>query len=189
MKKLKLSNKGFAMAELLAVSIAVLSIFSILFSNYLPLAAEYENRINYNNVTAQYAAHYIRKAYIDTIAGTPTLKNMLVSSTSGGHMTIYNGSYLGSTVSSHIFNEPWKSNLQNLITEYGIEEIIITRYNLETVKNKLGKSGGYPESGAMYDYIKYLPKYSKSSSSTELFRIILKTKDFGYATVPIFTGY
>ena len=64
------NKKGFAMAELLAVSIVLLFIFSILFSNYLPLLAEYETRLSYNDVTAQYAAHYIRKMYIEALNDT-----------------------------------------------------------------------------------------------------------------------
>ena len=67
LKKLK-SVKAFAMAELLAVCVAMLAIFSILFSNYLPLVAEYENRISYNDVTSEYAAHYFRKMYISALS-------------------------------------------------------------------------------------------------------------------------
>ena len=47
MKKRLKCSKGFAMAELLAVCLIVLVLFSVLFSNYLPLVAQYENRINY----------------------------------------------------------------------------------------------------------------------------------------------
>ena len=65
-KKLK-SMKGFAMAELLAVSLVILVLFSVLFSNYLPLVAEYENRIMYNDVSAQYAAYYVRQIVKDAI--------------------------------------------------------------------------------------------------------------------------
>ena len=64
MKKRITNTKAFAMAELLVVSVIILILFSVLFSNYLPLVAQYENRINYNDVTAEYASFYVRKIYV-----------------------------------------------------------------------------------------------------------------------------
>ena len=63
MKSKKINNYGFAMVELLIVAVIVLTIFSILFSNYLPLLGQYENRILYNDVTGQYSSFYLRRIY------------------------------------------------------------------------------------------------------------------------------
>lgn len=96
MKNIK-SIKGFAMAELLAVCVAMLVIFSILFSNYLPLVAEYENRISYNDVTSNYAAHYLRKMYIGALSDSvngETRKNTLDKGIedNNGLFIVYDGS-------------------------------------------------------------------------------------------------
>lgn len=42
MKRKKIDNKGFMLAETLVVSIFVMSIFSFIYANILPLIAEYE---------------------------------------------------------------------------------------------------------------------------------------------------
>lgn len=192
-RKLK-NNKGFAMAELLAVSMVILLLFSILFSNYLPLVAEYENRLSYNDVTAEYAGYYVRKMYL-------TDNNELSSSTK---TSINNG--IGSASFYKIYDKSskinnvcsWYSNLQaddkkvaarnycnNILDEYGVEEIIITNYSMTNVKSKYTES-----SGKLYKYIKYLPEYTNTiyKGDNDLYRIILKTKD-GYATTPIDTDY
>ena len=192
-RKLK-NNKGFAMAELLAVSMVILLLFSILFSNYLPLVAEYENRLSYNDVTAEYAGYYVRKMYL-------TDDNKLSSSTKNfindgiGNKAFYKV-YDKSSKINNVCS--WYSNLQaddkkvaarnycnNILEEYGVEEIIITNYSMTNVKSKYTES-----SGKLYKYIKYLPEYKNTiyKGDNDLYRIILKTKD-GYATTPIDTDY
>lgn len=211
------NKKGFAMAELLAVCVVLLFIFSILFSNYLPLVAEYENRLSYNDVTAQYAAHYIRKIYNEALKDDE-LKGQFEDLTDGktGYKTIYNEKDKNNELLGHIDavkNNPnisWhgkedakKEEVNEVIKEYGIEEIIITRYKLNDPKDKDTDSkyvkGTYEKSnGDLYKYINYLPNYENSiytgkkvneNGDEQLYRIILKTKDFGYATTPIFSDY
>ena len=204
------NKKGFAMAELLAVSIVLLFIFSILFSNYLPLVAEYETRLSYNDVTAQYAAHYIRKMYKEAlddttaISGTGSTKGEQLKSTistgisARGYFTVYSGNS-----DDQIFSQvSEQENCERIIKQYGIEEIIITNYKLKddkdtTATTKYVKGNYKKDSGSLYNYIKYLPNYEKSiytgndlsTDSIQLYRIILKTKDYGYATTPILFDY
>ena len=200
-KKLK-SMKGFAMAELLAVSMVVLLIFSILFSNYLPLVAEYENRLNYNNTSAQFAAYYARKIYNGVMENgnkfTTTIGDKI---NSDKYYVAYNYKKSNSRIcnsdvtqlKSENKNEIFGVNddkdvitrCQNIFNEYGVEEIILTKYKLTDVKD------GYTQNdGTLYNYIKYLPEYKNTvyQDNNELYRIIIKTKD-GYATTPIVADY
>ena len=200
-KKLK-SMKGFAMAELLAVSMVVLLIFSILFSNYLPLVAEYENRLNYNNTSAQFAAYYARKIYNGVMENgnkfTTTIGDKI---NSDKYYVAYNYKKSNSRIcnsdvtqlKSENKNEIFGVNedkdvitrCQNIFNEYGVEEIILTKYKLTDVKD------GYTQTdGTLYNYIKYLPEYKNTvyQDNNELYRIIIKTKD-GYATTPIVADY
>ncbi len=185
MKKLR-NEKGFAMAELLAVCIIVLGIFAVLFSNYLPLTAEYENRVTYNNVNAEYAATYIRKAFKD-VKVYDALKNLyttgyytLYTCESGGGCEIKDGIFTKSDGTSRNSEyEKKKNQIIKFINEYGIQEIIITKYKTKEVKDKY-------KSGLLYNYIKYIPTFKDSKiTKTGKYRIILKTKDYGYATVPL----
>ena len=142
MKKLR-NEKGFAMAELLAVCIIVLGIFAVLFSNYLPLTAEYENRVTYNNVNAEYAATYIRKAFKD-VKVYDALKNLdttgyytLYTCESGGGCEIKDGIFTKSDGTSRNSEyEKKKNQIIKFINEYGIQEIIITKYKTKEVKDK-----------------------------------------------------
>lgn len=207
------NKKGFAMAELLAVSIVLLFIFSILFSNYLPLLAEYETRLSYNDVTAQYAAHYIRKMYMEALKDEG-IRDQFSGVTDGtdAYKTVYKydpnkNTYENTNIYGHIINDTndaKKTELENIIKEYGIEEIIITKYKLkgnkdatETTKYVKDEDGYKKDAGYLYNYINYLPNYEKSiytgniekEEGEQLYRLILKTKDFGYATTPILSDY
>lgn len=202
-KKLK-SMKGFAMAELLAVSMVVLLIFSILFSNYLPLVAEYENRLNYNNTSAQFAAYYARKIYNGVInnkgnnqfddimkAINNNTKYYVAYDSKNENASICNSdiSKLDSGDKYEIFgtqnDQEAISRCKSIFYEYGVEEIILTKYKLTEVKR------GYAQNaGTLYNYIQYLPEYKNTvyKDNNELYRIIIKTKD-GYATTPIVADY
>ena len=192
-RKLK-NNKGFAMAELLAVSMVILLLFSILFSNYLPLVAEYENRLSYNDVTAEYAGYYVRKMYLtdnnELSSSTKTSINNGISSAS--FYKIYDKSSNINNVCNQYVNEQAddkkvtaRKYCNSILEEYGVEEIIITNYSMTDIKSKYTKS-----SGKLYKYIQYLPEYKNTiyTGNNDLYRIILKTKD-GYATTPIDTDY
>lgn len=193
-RKLK-NNKGFAMAELLAVSMVILLLFSILFSNYLPLVAEYENRLSYNDVTAEYAGYYVRKMYIPVLNSSdknPPFKTFKVVLKNDGYVKVYDKSSNINNVCDQYADEQdddkkvaAKKYCNSILEEYGVEEIIITNYSMTNVKNKYTES-----SGKLYKYIKYLPKYENTiyNGNNDLYRIILKTKD-GYATTPIDTDY
>ena len=193
-RKLK-NNKGFAMAELLAVSMVILLLFSILFSNYLPLVAEYENRLSYNDVTAEYAGYYVRKMYIPVLNSSDKnspFKTFKVVLKNAGYVKVYDKSSTINNVCDQYANEQdddkkiaAKNYCNSILDEYGVEEIIITNYSMTNVKDKYTES-----SGKLYKYIQYLPEYENTiyTGNNDLYRIILKTKD-GYATTPIDTDY
>ena len=192
-RKLK-NNKGFAMAELLAVSMVILLLFSILFSNYLPLVAEYENRLSYNDVTAEYAGYYVRKMYLtDNNELSSSTKNFINNGIgSNSFYKVYDKNAAIDKVCDQYVNEQdadkkdiARKYCNSILDEYAIEEIIITNYSMTDIKSKYTES-----SGKLYKYIQYLPEYKNTiyTGNNDLYRIILKTKD-GYATTPIDTDY
>lgn len=190
-RKLK-NNKGFAMAELLAVSMVILLLFSILFSNYLPLVAEYENRLSYNDVTAEYAGYYVRKMYLtDNNELSSSTKTSINNGISASFFKVYDKNGINKVCDQYISGfagddkTSAKKYCNSILEEYGVEEIIITNYSMTNVKSKYTES-----SGKLYKYIKYLPEYKNTiyKGDNDLYRIILKTKD-GYATTPIDTDY
>ena len=65
--KIKINNKGFALAEILAVTLVMMVIFTVLYSNFMPLSGEYAKSKNYNDISSQYELHYFRKLFQEYI--------------------------------------------------------------------------------------------------------------------------
>ena len=184
-KKLK-SIKGFAMAELLAVSLVILVLFSVLFSNYLPLVAEYENRIMYNDVSAQYAAYYVRQIVKDAIENEK-FGSQITTINNKRYLSLFKGDNADNKICA-LVDESAKNTCNKMIALYDIKEVIVTNYSLTKVKNK---ESGYKQSdGSLYEYIQYLPKYENTiyTGENDLYRIILKA-DNKYATTPVKVDY
>ena len=195
-KKLK-SMKGFAMAELLAVSLVILVLFSVLFSNYLPLVAEYENRIMYNDVSAQYAAYYVRQIVKDAIDKN-NFSTGITTINDDDYVSLFKYSDEGNAdnriceLASSKYNEEKARNsskyaCNKMLALYGIKEVIVTKYSLADLKNRKK----YKQSdGSLYEYIQYLPKYENTiyTEENDLYRIILKA-DNKYATTPVKVDY
>lgn len=57
----KLNNKGFILAETLVVSVFLMIMFTMIFSNYLPIIAEYEKRETYDDVDGKYTAYWFKR--------------------------------------------------------------------------------------------------------------------------------
>ena len=58
---IKLNNKGFALAETLITAVFVMVIFSVIYTNYTPIMAEYERRETYDDLDGKYAAYWMRR--------------------------------------------------------------------------------------------------------------------------------
>ena len=160
MKKRITNTKAFAMAELLVVSVIILILFSVLFSNYLPLVAQYENRINYNDVTAEYASFYVRKIYKDAMDDID-IKNQIDEKIKNGYYTVYSSTY---NIKDFSFLNNYRF-LEDIISEYSIDEIVITTNDLSSIKEK------YERNKPLYNYINYLPK-TANNDDMERYRII-----------------
>lgn len=178
------NEKGYATVELLIVATCVLGIFSFLFSNFFPLINEYEKKDDYNNLTALYAAHHLRKLYINALENKDVgLDKKATLNINMGNNNYYKAYENGkNNICSFVLYTDYKTCM-DLIDEYNIEQVLITNYKLDNLKST------YPKTGLFYNYIKYLPSDKKTYDGIELYRIILKTKEFGYATTKILSDY
>lgn len=62
MKKMKkLNQKGFILSETLVVSVFLMVMFTMIYTNFYPLIGEYEKRENYDDADGKYAAYWIKK--------------------------------------------------------------------------------------------------------------------------------
>lgn len=76
----KLNNNGFVLAETLIVTVFLMVLFTMLYSNYYPLIGEFEKRESYDDVDGKYAAYWIKKliedkSYIPSEAALKNLEN------------------------------------------------------------------------------------------------------------------
>ena len=65
MKKNKLNNSGFILAETLIVTVFLMILFSMLYSNFYPLIKKKKKRENYDTVDGKYAAFWIKRIIED----------------------------------------------------------------------------------------------------------------------------
>lgn len=62
MKKMKkLNQNGFILSETLVVSVFLMVMFTMIYTNFYPLIGEYEKRENYDDADGKYAAYWIKK--------------------------------------------------------------------------------------------------------------------------------
>lgn len=62
---LKFNNKGFVLAETLVVTVFLMVIFGMLYSNFYPLIGEYEKRETYDDVDSKYAVYWLKRMIED----------------------------------------------------------------------------------------------------------------------------
>lgn len=159
----KINNKGFMIAELLIVTIAIMVIFTVIYSNFYPTIGEYEKREEYININATYANFYLKLYTLKYLNNNQTIETNFLDN-------INNNSYI-TFVTNSACTSINTAECNSLVSNLEIQEAILTTDNLTMVKEN------YPISGVLKNYINYL---SSSSNDNGLYRLIIKTSN-GYA--------
>lgn len=189
MKIVKLNNKGFMLVETLIVAVFAMSIFSIIYTNYYPIMAEYERREVFDDIDGKYGVYWIKKLIQDTsvdfgdefTAGTIAY-NIHNSSGPGYHVFDCNTDIdTDGVVGDADIVDAATVNLCNKLVEKleivrresnGIEVekgsnsgkpcIYITTFNLTNFKRVAEENEGTGIfTDNLADYVSYLPKYDK----------------------------
>ena len=155
----KFNNRGFMMAELLAVAVVVLVIFTVLFTNFVPTKGEYEKRIEYNDVESLYANYYLKVLLLRYFYNDGSRINLTLNS--DNYLTIIED---GLCLSNYSYGD---FSCQLLANQYNISDAVITKY----------KPSDY--SGPLSAYINYLD--ITENKDGELLRLTIKTKT-GYSS-------
>ena len=56
----KIDNKGFVLAETLVVTVFLMVLFAMIYSNFLPLVGEFEKRETYDDIDSKYAIYWLK---------------------------------------------------------------------------------------------------------------------------------
>lgn len=185
----KLNNKGFALAETLITTVFVMFIFSVIYTNYMPIMAEYERRETYDDIDGKYAAYWMKKV----IEGT-TVRERLFN----GDNSIKEGDFKKIDFSDSNFSDAtvttginleyctgpnadiykcyfpnYVDALKELVDYLQIKAIYITPYNLQNMKNYINIEDDNIDAN-LKDYLDYLPKFICKSGGCPSHRVIVE---------------
>ena len=163
---LKKNNRGFALVETLVTTVFIAFIFSMIFINFYPLIGEYEKRENYDDVTSKYGAYWIK----------------LLVENSNYNLNINEQNGYNVITCNDLYPTSGNSFCTNVFTKLHVSQVVISRYNITTLKNNVNSNSASNINKELREYIKYLPKYDYVSSSEQLndssiyqpYRIIVK---------------
>lgn len=167
----KINNRGFALVETLVVSVFVMVIFTIIYTNFFPLIGEYERRETYDDIDSIYKT-FLVKRMIESSNFTATNQFRSLSSTKP--YVLFDMS--NSNNCSSLVNSSGVEYCKNLIAETNIDKIVFANYQLTDLKNYVkshNELGNY-----LNDYIKTLPYYINTNNNPKdiKYRVIVLYK-------------
>ena len=133
----KLSNKGFVLAETLIVTIFVLTIFTMIYTNYYPIIGVYEERETYDDVEGKYTAYWIKKLIENEGYNTTSDHNKLMMNNYG---------YIRFECKDMTTDNNKRTTCMNLLKDLEISncdiygngcDIFITHYKIGSPTNKI----------------------------------------------------
>lgn len=188
----KIDNQGFVMVETIVVAVFVIGICTFLFTNFLPLIADYERVSEYDNVDTKYKAHEIRKMLLREFDKDANLTSIFSS-----HISSNTGYYRYQNYSEEVGDEVVvKNRLCSLLTSpnycnkllstdyLNVKEIIVTPFKLSNFKGIVKDNQDFERS--LREYVEYLPDYSKYSNRYDsYYRIIVAFNDERFSNIEV----
>lgn len=173
----KLNDKGFVLVETLIVSVFVMALFTVLYTDLFPLLGEYQKRENYNDIDSKYIAHWVRKMVMASKA--PALENlppdtMTIDISDCPSTYIYSGvNVLGSS-----------KFCQTLKEQAHITKMYVTSYDARKFKQYIKDTWGNntpKEYRELLEYVNYLPVFDDTGKET-YYRVIIEIDHETYRT-------
>ncbi len=163
----KLNSGGFVLAETLVVTVFIMTIFTILYSNFFPLIGEYEKREHYDDVDSKYKVYWL-KNFIQH--PSYTINATKIANT--GFEDFSTATIAGNSGFCDKFpaNTDQKAICINFWQKAEVNRVYITNYNITDFKTSLGDVDGFT------DYINYLPNYKTPSLNGARYRVIAEFK-------------
>lgn len=179
---LRLNKKGFALVETLIVSVIVMTLFTILYTNFYPMMGEYNRRENYDDVDSIYNTNLIRSFLEISKYDGYDFTNIKNNIDSDGTNKIFHASFdeeanslkKDSTYCQNLAkDEKLIEYCQNLFFETKVVNLYLTEYNLSTIKKNIENNKDMDS--YTKDYIGTLSYYSKKENNNGYnYRIIVE---------------
>lgn len=160
----KINSKGFALVETLIVSMFVMGIFSLMYTNFFPMIGEYEKREKYDDIDSVYSTYLIKRMLED-----PNTKSSYYSTAK--NVVNIEGFYKLDNHCNDLFSMADKRTYcTNLLNKLGVDNLYLSKYNLTNMKNRKSILNEY-----MIDYLDSLPNYTKDNNGYT-YRIVVQYK-------------
>lgn len=202
---LHLNKKGFALAETLIVTVFVATIFTMLYTNFIPMFGEYERRETYDDVDSIYRTYVLKRMFENSdFRGTidyDTHLNTLNANNDVNFINLYNVNYTiknseledknqeiengcSNLTSANLESSTMGNYCKNMLSELKVVNIYLTTYSLEKLKKQIkeGKINTSQIDKNTQDYIDSLPYYTKNSSQCEYRIIVVYAKEINKET-------
>lgn len=173
---MKIKNKkGFILAEAIVVGIFVLSLFTFLFINIIPLVGEYEASQEYDTIDGVYNANLVRSMILNDANALDVL------TLNGAEYKYYNATGL-----CNVLN--YKNMCLKLVGEdfLNIKTVYVTWYRSEPIKTK-SKGNTENFTRAAREYIEQLESFDQPSGTTydKYKRLIINYNDGTFANIEV----
>lgn len=176
----KRNEKGFLLAESIVVGVFVLSLFTFLFVNLIPLVGEYENEEKYDNINSLYNTNLIRSM----IMGDANVNSVLKLTQPGGTVNAYN-KFTVEQLCDSLEKKNYCKKLLNS-TYLDVNTVYITWYRTSKIKDAVKNvPANFPR--AVRDYVNAMDKYTQPAGATydKYKRIIVYYNDGTFANLEI----
>jgi len=172
---MKINNKkGFILAEAIVVGIFVLSLFTFLFVNIIPLIGEYEANEKYDTIDGVYNANLVRSMILNDDNAISVLK------LDGADYKYYTATGLCNALN-------YKNMCLKLVGEdfLNIKNVYITWYHTERIKTaSKGNTGNFTR--ATREYIEQLDSFNINTSTYSHYkRLIIYFNDGSFSNIEV----
>lgn len=176
----KRNEKGFLLAESIIVGVFVLSLFTFLFVNIIPLVGEYENEEKYDTISSVYNTNLIRSM----IMGDANVNDILKLTQASGTVNTYNV-FTGDSICNRLDKKNFCKKLLNS-TYLDVHSIYITWYRTNKIKDDV-KNHPHNFPRAVRDYVGSMDKYTQPAGDTydKYKRVIVYYNDGTFANLEI----
>jgi len=195
-KMKKLNQRGFVLAETLIVTVFLMVIFSMIYTNFFPLIGEYEKREVYDDIDGKYAIFWIKRMIESTSYNIATKSSSIESN---GYVRLQ---------CSAMLEADSKTMCKDVVIALQVNgcniagdncDIYISKYQIKNstdttkvwFKNVVSADTTVFSDG-FKDYMTYLPDYvlhSATGAQYRVFAIFHNTKDsnnyYSYATIEV----
>lgn len=181
----KISNKGFVLAETIIVAVFMVTIFTVLYSNYFPIMANFEKREYYDDVDSKYIAFWLKYMIQDssfrTNPGLPDANGQTAFSCGNITNSTKQKTCISLVRESGLSTNPYCNGASNCVNTGNLDYVAyIVGVNdqgishFKDVVNDTNSVIGANLSDGFIDYINSLPDY-KSKQGT--YRLIIELYD------------